>query len=42
MRRAWSFEQAWGRSDFHRERVADAILTEGARLGPGETFRGDE
>jgi alkylation response protein AidB-like acyl-CoA dehydrogenase len=42
MRRAWSLEQAWGRSDFHRARVEQAILADGARLGPGETFRGDE
>ncbi|MEE2678874.1 MAG: acyl-CoA dehydrogenase family protein [Myxococcota bacterium] len=40
MRRAWSFEQAWGRNDFHRRRVEAAILSDGARLGPGETFRG--
>jgi len=38
MRRAWSLEMAWGRNDFHRRRVGDAILSEGARLGPGETF----
>ncbi len=41
MRRAWSLEQAWGRNDFHRGRVEAAILSDGARLGPGETFRGD-
>jgi hypothetical protein len=38
MRRAWSLEMAWGRNDFHRRRVGDAILSEDARLGPGETF----
>jgi alkylation response protein AidB-like acyl-CoA dehydrogenase len=38
MRRAWSLEMAWGRSAFHRSRVAQAILAEGADLGPGETF----
>ena len=41
MRRAWSLEQAWGRSDFHRGRVEAAILSDGAVLGAGETFRGD-
>jgi alkylation response protein AidB-like acyl-CoA dehydrogenase len=41
MRRAWSLEQAWGRSSFHRQRVEEAVLRGGVRLGPGETFRGD-
>lgn len=41
MRRAWSLEQAWGRNDFHRRRIENAVLAEGARLGPGETFRGE-
>ncbi len=41
MRRAWSLEQAWGRNDFHRGRVEAALFSDGARLGPGETFRGD-
>ena len=41
MRRAWSLEQAWGRNDFHRCRVAAAILSDGATLGAGATFRGD-
>lgn len=40
MRRAWSLEQAWGRDAFHRARVAEAVLAEEARLGPGETFGG--
>ncbi len=38
MRRVWSLEMAWGRSDFHRRRVAARVLADGARLGPGETF----
>jgi alkylation response protein AidB-like acyl-CoA dehydrogenase len=42
MRRAWSLEQAFGRSAFHRRRVADFVTDSGARLGPGETFRGDD
>jgi alkylation response protein AidB-like acyl-CoA dehydrogenase len=41
MRRAWSLEQAWGRNDFHRSRVEAAVLSDGASLGAGETFRGD-
>jgi alkylation response protein AidB-like acyl-CoA dehydrogenase len=40
MRRAWSLELAWGGSAFHRGRVADAILADGARLGAGATFVG--
>jgi alkylation response protein AidB-like acyl-CoA dehydrogenase len=40
MRRAWSLELAWGRKAFHRRRIGDAIFADGARLGPGETFRG--
>jgi alkylation response protein AidB-like acyl-CoA dehydrogenase len=40
MRRAWSLEQEFGRSAFHRARVEQAILSEGAELGPGTTFRG--
>jgi alkylation response protein AidB-like acyl-CoA dehydrogenase len=42
MRRAWSLEQAFGRSAFHRRRVAEFVIDSGARLGPGETFRGDD
>ncbi|MHC4422836.1 MAG: acyl-CoA dehydrogenase family protein, partial [Planctomycetota bacterium] len=38
MRRAWSLELAWGGSAFHRGRVADAVLADGARLGAGATF----
>jgi alkylation response protein AidB-like acyl-CoA dehydrogenase len=41
MRRAWSLEQAFGKSAFHRRRVEAAVLNETARLGPGETFRGE-
>jgi alkylation response protein AidB-like acyl-CoA dehydrogenase len=41
MRRAWSLEQDFGRSAFHRRRVEDAVLADDARLGPGETFRGE-
>jgi len=38
MRRAGSLEQAFGRNDFHRRRIEEAILAPGARLGPGSTF----
>ena len=39
MRRAWSLEQAFGKSAFHRRRVESQLFADGARLGPGETFR---
>jgi alkylation response protein AidB-like acyl-CoA dehydrogenase len=42
MRRAWSLELAWGGAAFHRGRVADAILADGARLGAGATFAADQ
>jgi len=41
MKRAWSLERAWGGPAFHRRRVADAVLADGARLGAGATFAGD-
>ena len=41
MRRAWSLEQAFGKTAFHRSRVEAAVLRDDARLGPGETFRGE-
>jgi alkylation response protein AidB-like acyl-CoA dehydrogenase len=41
MKRAWSLEAAWGDSAFHRGRVADAVLADGARLGAGATFAGE-
>jgi len=41
MKRAWSLELAWGGSAFHRRRVADAVLADGARLGAGATFTGE-
>ncbi len=39
MRRAWSLEQAYGKSARHRQNVESWILAEDARLGPGATFR---
>jgi alkylation response protein AidB-like acyl-CoA dehydrogenase len=38
MRRAWSLGNAWGTISFHRDRVTEAQLAPGARLGPGTTF----
>jgi alkylation response protein AidB-like acyl-CoA dehydrogenase len=38
MRRAWSLGNAWGTLSFHRDRVSEAVLAPGARLGPGTTF----
>jgi alkylation response protein AidB-like acyl-CoA dehydrogenase len=40
MRRAWSLEQAWGRSSFHLGRVRRAVLEDGLPIGPGTTFLG--
>jgi alkylation response protein AidB-like acyl-CoA dehydrogenase len=41
MRRAWSLEQAWGRSSFHHARVRTALLEGDLPLGPGTTFLGE-
>jgi alkylation response protein AidB-like acyl-CoA dehydrogenase len=38
MKRAWALDAAWGDRAFHKKRIADFILADGARLGPGETF----
>jgi alkylation response protein AidB-like acyl-CoA dehydrogenase len=42
MRRAWSLDLAWGGGPFHLARVADSVLAEGAGIGAGATFAGDE
>ncbi len=42
MRRAWSLDLEWGGAPLHRARVAAAVLEDGARIGPGETFSGGE
>ncbi len=42
MRRAWSLALAWGDGALHLARVKDFVLADAARLGPGETFAGDE
>jgi hypothetical protein len=39
MRRAWSLEQTFGKTCFHRRRVESVVLAAGARLGAGQTFR---
>jgi len=41
MRRAWSFDQAWGRAPFHLARVREAVLGGSLPIGPGTTFRGE-
>jgi alkylation response protein AidB-like acyl-CoA dehydrogenase len=38
MKRAWALDASWGDRAFHKARVAAAILADGARPGPGETF----
>jgi alkylation response protein AidB-like acyl-CoA dehydrogenase len=40
MRRAWSLEQAWGRSPFHLGRVRSEVLEGRVPIGPGTTFLG--
>lgn len=40
MRRAWSLDLDWGGAPLHRARMAAAVLADGARIGPGETFSG--
>jgi alkylation response protein AidB-like acyl-CoA dehydrogenase len=37
-KRAWVLESAWGDRAFHKLRVTDAVLAEGAAIGPGTTF----
>ncbi len=38
MKRAWALDAAWGDRKFHKTRVSDFVLAEGAALGPGSTF----
>jgi alkylation response protein AidB-like acyl-CoA dehydrogenase len=38
MKRAWALDAAWGDRAFHKTRVANDILSDGARIGPGTTF----
>ncbi|MBK7519852.1 MAG: acyl-CoA/acyl-ACP dehydrogenase [Gammaproteobacteria bacterium] len=37
-KRAWSLDSAWGDRAFHKQRVADFVLCDGARIGAAETF----
>ncbi len=38
MKRAWALDATWGDRAFHKMRIADGILAEGAAIGPGATF----
>jgi alkylation response protein AidB-like acyl-CoA dehydrogenase len=38
MKRAWVLDAAWGDRAFHKARVADTLLSDGAPLGPGATL----
>ncbi len=38
MKRAWATAQCWGTAAWHRGRIADAVLSPGADLGPGRTW----
>lgn len=38
MKRAWALDAVWGDRGFHKVRIAEAILADGAALGPGHTF----
>ncbi|MGH8530176.1 MAG: acyl-CoA dehydrogenase family protein [Nevskiales bacterium] len=38
MKRAWVLDAAWGDRAFHKTRIAKFLFTNGAALGPGETF----
>ncbi|MGO1501083.1 MAG: acyl-CoA dehydrogenase family protein [Marinobacter sp.] len=40
MKRAWALNASWGTRDFHRQRIADDILADGAAIGPRHTFGG--
>ena len=38
MKRSWALESSWGDRGYHKSRVADYLLGDGAALGPGQTF----
>jgi hypothetical protein len=38
MKRAWVLDAAWGDRAFHKARLADALLSDAAPLGPANTF----
>lgn len=37
-KRAWTLDAAWGDRAFHKQRVADFVLADGAAIGAGATF----
>lgn len=37
-KRAWVLDAAWGDRAFHKQRVADFVFADGARIGAGDTF----
>jgi len=37
-KRAWTLDNAWGDRAFHKQRVADFVLADGAAIGAGATF----
>lgn len=40
MKRTWALQASWGTAEFHRQRVANDILADGAAIGPQYTFEG--
>lgn len=38
MKRAWAFNNTWGDAGFHKQRVADFVFVDDAKLGAGNTF----
>ena len=38
MKRAWVLDAAWGDRGFHKARLAQTLLAEGAPLGPAATL----
>jgi len=38
MKRAWALDAIWGDAIFHKARLAEVVLADGAPLGPSETF----
>jgi alkylation response protein AidB-like acyl-CoA dehydrogenase len=38
MKRAWVLDAAWGDRGFHKDRLAQCLLADGAPLGPAATF----
>ena len=38
MKKAWALNNTWGDVAFHKNRVADVVLADGAKIGAGNTF----